>query len=541
MSFLSLKQYSIKSIILTSIGSGIIAYSIFIALTLSWMNDVYISGEQEDYTNNALHHFAEAKYHMVQIQQFITDVAATGNTAGFDEAESNYKESIKHLRMSQEVWPGYEKEVAQVEAALSSLLSVGKNMANIYMQQGQDAGNKIMAGSGGFDEAAKLLGKQLDNVEELLNKDLEISEQKMHGAITTTTSFVIGFTLFTTIGTFIMFYILYSKTIFPLNAMRKSMSEFSEGNGDLTKRLPDEGNNEVGHVVDEFNKFVTMLQNLITDIGQTVEHVTESTKNMSVVAKETSAGVLQQQSETDQIATAINELSATVEEVAQNTSRASEAAQEADTAANEGLNLVNQMISATGNMAQEVEKTSVVINELGGHSENIGAVVDVIRGIAEQTNLLALNAAIEAARAGEQGRGFAVVADEVRSLANRTQQSTEEIQGLIEKLQTEAHNAVEVMEKGRQEAQKTTELGETAGGALEAITGKVSNIKDMNLQIATASEEQASVTEEVNRNVISISDVASQTSEGASRNESSCDDLLNMSEKLNGMLKGFKV
>lgn len=398
-----------------------------------------------------------------------------------------------------------------------------------------------MAGSGGFDDAAKILGNKIIAFDSLLKHDLGEAEEALHKTIATTKVFVFGFTLFTTMGTFLMFYVIYTKTIHPLNAMRRSMTKFSEGNGDLTQRLPDEGKNEIGSVVDEFNKFVAMLHHLIMDISQTVVQVTGAAKNMSVIAKETFNGVVQQQSETDQIATAVNELSATVEEVAHNTASASEAAQEADNAAHEGMKLVNQMISATGAMALEVEKTSKVINELGGHSENIGAVVDVIRGIAEQTNLLALNAAIEAARAGEQGRGFAVVADEVRSLANRTQQSTEEIQGLIEKLQSEAHNAVEVMEKGRKEAQTTKELGETAGGALEAITAKVSNIKDMNLQIATASEEQAAVTEEVNRNILSISAVANQTSDGARINEKSCSELLNMTEKLNGMLQGFKV
>jgi methyl-accepting chemotaxis protein len=203
--------------------------------------------------------------------------------------------------------------------------------------------------------------------------------------------------------------------------------------------------------------------------------------------------------------------------------------------------VIDKVINAIGDLAKEVEKAAGVIQQLEGESKNIGSVLDVIKSIAEQTNLLALNAAIEAARAGEQGRGFAVVADEVRTLAGRTQESTSEIEEMITRLQSGANNAVKVMEEGKDMTQVGVEQAASAGEALQTINEAVTKISDMNTQIASAAEEQSAVTEEINRSIVNINQVAEQSATGAGHVASASDDLARLAEQLKGLVENFKV
>ncbi|MFZ5593945.1 MAG: methyl-accepting chemotaxis protein [Pseudomonadota bacterium] len=249
----------------------------------------------------------------------------------------------------------------------------------------------------------------------------------------------------------------------------------------------------------------------------------------------------QQRSETDRVATAMNEMSATVQEVARNAGQAANAAHQADEAARSGRQIVMQSIDAIDALAREVEHTAQVIQKLETESGSIGTVVDVIKSIAEQTNLLALNAAIEAARAGEQGRGFAVVADEVRTLASRTQQSTQEIQQMIQRLQHGASEAVQVMIQGRSQAQASVQQAAKAGESLEAITRAVSNITDMNTQIASAAEEQSAVAEEINRNILIISQVGDQSATGAQQTAAASEELARLAIQLRSLVTQFKA
>ena len=247
-----------------------------------------------------------------------------------------------------------------------------------------------------------------------------------------------------------------------------------------------------------------------TNLEKSIEHLTDT-------IKVTSDRVNAQQSETDQVATAMNEMSATVQDVARNTAHAASATLEAQQSAKSGQAVVNDTIASIRDVATSVAHASVVINQLHTNADNITKVVDVIRGIAEQTNLLALNAAIEAARAGEQGRGFAVVADEVRTLAQRTQKSTKEINDMVARLQTESGQAVTAMEAGRKKADACVNQATEAGNMLGKITDAVSIVNDVNTQIATAAEEQSAVAEEINRNVVKISELARDTSNTANQ------------------------
>lgn len=256
--------------------------------------------------------------------------------------------------------------------------------------------------------------------------------------------------------------------------------------------------------------------------------------------EQTSQGVNQQQSETEQVATAVNQMAATVQEVARNASNAANAAHTCDEQAKQGAYVSTEAIGYIDALAREVENAAETIHTLENNSEQIGSVLDVIKSIAEQTNLLALNAAIEAARAGEQGRGFAVVADEVRTLASRTQQSTEEIQTMIEQLQTGAKNAVQVMDTAKVKAGESEEKVEAAAEALAEIAGAISTINDMNTQIASAAEEQNAVTEEINRNITNISHVSHQTAEGAKHTTQVSVELSQLATNLRQMVEQFE-
>ncbi len=321
----------------------------------------------------------------------------------------------------------------------------------------------------------------------------------------------------------------------------RSLREMASGQGDLRKRLQSRQQDEVGELVNEFNRFVAKLQGIIRDITDAVGSLNNAAQQMSLVTTESREGIVKQQTDIDQVATAMNEMSATVHEVARNAMDAAGAAKEADNEAASGKQVVSQAVGSIDKLASEVDEAANVIHQLAQDSENIGTVLDVIKAIAEQTNLLALNAAIEAARAGEQGRGFAVVADEVRTLAQRTQQSTQEIQEIIEKLQAGAEKAERVMKASRAQAQTSVDESSRAGTSLMSITDMVARINDMNTQIASAAEEQTAVAEEISRSIVAINDVAVQTSQSSDQLQQASEEVSTMAGQLHGLVAKFTV
>ncbi|WP_404940931.1 MULTISPECIES: methyl-accepting chemotaxis protein [unclassified Pseudomonas] len=283
------------------------------------------------------------------------------------------------------------------------------------------------------------------------------------------------------------------------------------------------------------------LRELIGGIGDGVTQIASAAEELSAVTEQTSAGVNNQKVETDQVATAMNEMAATVQEVARNAEQASEAALMADQQAREGDKVVGEAISQIERLASEVVNSSEAMNQLKAESDKIGSVLDVIKSVAQQTNLLALNAAIEAARAGEAGRGFAVVADEVRSLAQRTQQSTEEIEELIASLQNGTERVAGVMDSSRALTDSSVELTRRAGDSLGTITRTVSSIQSMNQQIATAAEQQSAVAEEINRSVMNVRDISDQTSAASEETASSSVELARLGTHLQGLVGRFRL
>jgi methyl-accepting chemotaxis protein len=311
--------------------------------------------------------------------------------------------------------------------------------------------------------------------------------------------------------------------------------------GDLTLNLISERRDELGQLQRAMQSMTLGLRELIGGISDGVTQIASAAEELSAVTEQTSAGVNSQKVETDQVATAMNEMTATVQEVARNAEEASEAAVAADQQAREGDKVVGEAIAQIERLAKEVGNSTEAMGELKRESDKIGSVLDVIKSVAQQTNLLALNAAIEAARAGEAGRGFAVVADEVRSLAQRTQKSTEEIEELIVGLQNGTQQVATIMDNSRSLTDSSVELTRRAGGSLASITRTVSAIQAMNQQIAAAAEQQSAVAEEINRSVLNVRDVSDQTSAASEETAASSVELARLGTHLQMLVGRFKV
>lgn len=325
---------------------------------------------------------------------------------------------------------------------------------------------------------------------------------------------------------------LIGELLKPLAKIDRAMGKLAQGEGDLTLRLEAKGNDEVSHLSQNVNLFVAKLHTIISEIVSSGHQVSEKAVSFNDMAEQSKENLAQQKDEVSQIATAINEMSATAQEVANNAeATAAATVQSSDRCAKGKSIILSNKESITG-LAHEIDETSKAMAELEANTQNINNILVAIQGIAEQTNLLALNAAIEAARAGEQGRGFAVVADEVRVLSQRTQGSTEEIRSMIETLLVNTDNAVQTMERSKSLTDESVEQANEATLALEEIADSIKKIADMSTQIASAAEEQRAVTEEVNRNVQSVSDSSDKMVVAAS-------EILDMSGKLGDVSQGL--
>ena len=311
--------------------------------------------------------------------------------------------------------------------------------------------------------------------------------------------------------------------------------------GDLTHNYDTPRRDEMGQLQRAVQRMTVGLRELIGGISEGVTQIASAAEELSAVTEQTSAGVNSQKVETDQVATAMHEMAATVQEVARNAEEASEAAVAADQQAREGDKVVGEAIAQIEKLAMEVGNSTEAMSHLKRESDKIGSVLDVIKSVAQQTNLLALNAAIEAARAGEAGRGFAVVADEVRSLAQRTQQSTEEIEELIAGLQSGTLQVASSMDSSRSLTDSSVELTRRAGESLGNIKRTVSTIQGMNQQIAAAAEQQSAVADEINRSVLNVRDVSEQTSAASEETAASSIELARLGTHLQGLVGRFKV
>lgn len=327
----------------------------------------------------------------------------------------------------------------------------------------------------------------------------------------------------------------------PLIQMRGMLHEIDVGGGDLTLRIQSSRRDEIGDIAAGFNSFLAKLQSLIGEVVQSVNKVGASASNGASIADKIKSEIQQQLLEINQVVAAVNEMAATANEIAQSTADASQAALKADRETLAGIDIVNKSKVSVFTLAREIDQAVTAVGQLASEGKNISAILGVISGIAEQTNLLALNAAIEAARAGEQGRGFAVVADEVRNLAQKTQGATREIQVLIDRLHDGTREAVKAMSTSQEKAMISVDHSEDVAKALERISEAVSMISDMNVQTATASEEQTAVAGEIQQNMIKIHQVADAASKGTEHASLASSDLRGLAEHQQRLVSVFRV
>jgi methyl-accepting chemotaxis protein len=325
----------------------------------------------------------------------------------------------------------------------------------------------------------------------------------------------------------------------PIANALNAAEQIAEGN--LTRPITVDGEDEAGRLLLAMSKMQDKLRDTLQRISGSATQLASAAEELNSVTDESARGLTQQNNEIEQAATAVNEMTSAVEEVARNAVSTSEASKNATTSAGDGRDLVQETVSAIERMSADVQSTATLIGDLANESRDIGKVLDVIRGLADQTNLLALNAAIEAARAGEAGRGFAVVADEVRALAHRTQQSTSEIERMIGSIQSGTEHAVDSMRNSTERAESTLNIARGAGMSLDTINSAIVEINERNLVIASAAEEQAQVAREVDRNLVNIRDLSVQSATGANQTSAASNELSRLAVDLNTMVGRFSL
>ncbi|MEX5595109.1 methyl-accepting chemotaxis protein [Pseudomonas orientalis] len=409
---------------------------------------------------------------------------------------------------------------------------------------------KSLSRANQVDELRALLNTELltnsEQVNGVLNRLLEINNamaldtnQQAEDQYNLAFNMVVGLLVIATALTLLFAWLLTRSITVPISQALEAAEEVAEGN--LTRPIKVDGNDEAGRLLAAMAKMQDKLRDTLQRIAGSATQLASAAEELNAVTDESARGLTQQNNEIEQAATAVNEMTSAVEEVARNAVSTSEASRNATTSAGDGRDLVQETVSAIERMSGDVQATATLIGELANESRDIGKVLDVIRGLADQTNLLALNAAIEAARAGEAGRGFAVVADEVRALAHRTQQSTSEIERMIGSIQAGTELAVDSMRNSTERAESTLNIAKGAGLSLDTINTAIVEINERNLVIASAAEEQAQVAREVDRNLVNIRDLSVQSATGASQTSAASNELSRLAVDLNGMVGRFRL
>ncbi|KPX00767.1 Methyl-accepting chemotaxis protein [Pseudomonas syringae pv. coryli] len=449
------------------------------------------------------------------------------------------------------------KQITDAQAVYEKLIST-PDERNFYGQYVQLLGQyrqledrlKTLTRANNIDELQGLLNNEMvsnsDQMNVVLRKLVDINTAQLNEVkeqasreYDSAFNMVIGLLIAATLLTLVFAWMLIKSITTPIATALLAAETIAQGN--LTKPISIDGTDEAGRLLLAMKTMQDKLRDTLQGISGSATQLASAAEELNAVTDESARGLVQQNDEIEQAATAVNQMTSAVEEVARNAVSTSEASKSATDDAVDGRGQVDHTVKGITTMVHEITASTGAVSELAGHVREISKVLDVIRSIAEQTNLLALNAAIEAARAGEQGRGFAVVADEVRALAHRTQASTVEIEGMISTVQSGADGAVAAMGKSLSLATNTQELALRAGAALEKITLGVATINERNLVIASASEEQAQVAREVDRNLINIQDLSTQSAAGANQTSASSQELSRLATSFNSLVANFKL
>jgi methyl-accepting chemotaxis protein len=538
MNFLSKLSISTKLYMIP--GIGIISFLIYVGITANTAStNVALLDQAKTVQFPALLASKNALVSMRNVKAHLSSAVTTGDEEALVNASSEFNVVNDNLTAISNLTDGFKSELTTIRERFGDYYQTASQVSQSMLDGTADF-SKLAETAKSMEEAFQQSTESLANFNDNQLSLFEGAIQEANEAANnlSTIGYLMG--VVTTI-------ILLGVAIPIVNNFRKSISDvvsslrdIAQEDGDLTKRIQTNNEDEIGDLVHWFNQFVEKLQHVVRDIGNASKPLADLAGNLNQVSSDARQTIAAQQLSAADARSAVDNMTSSVNAVAQSASEAANAAGEASTAADDGQRVVNQTVSSIQSLASRVDETALVIKKLEEDSNQVGVVLDVIKGIAEQTNLLALNAAIEAARAGEQGRGFAVVADEVRTLASRTQQSTEEIQATIEQLQDAARSAVTAMAKGTEQASSSVDEANQAGSSLGAITETIGRITAMNDQIAQSTGEQKSVAVSISQNVDDINSRTEDTATSSERLTCVSHELEQLSEDFSRIMQQFK-
>ncbi|MDT0627842.1 methyl-accepting chemotaxis protein [Alteromonas sp. W364] len=538
MNFLAKLSIAKKLFLIPIIGT--VSFALYIVIsTISAYDNVAQLEDAQAVQTPALLNSREALNSMENTKETLSAAVTTGDEDALEKAQDLAEKTVDHLNLIINLGEGMSGDVRPILKSFEAYFAMAYDVSKSMIDGTADY-SKLQAIS---QEMNNLFGSAVSK----LNEFSKQREDSFNAAIIGANESA-QFMIYLGIGMGLVTMVLLFATALPIvNNLRKSivdvvnsLKDIAQEDGDLTIRIKTKNTDEIGDLVYWFNQFIEKLQGVVKDIGNSSKPLSNLASDLNQVSNQARQTISSQQLAAADAKAAVDEMTTSVGAVASSANEAALAAGEASTAADDGQRVVNQTVMSIQSLASRVEETAVVIKKLEQDSNQVGVVLDVIKGIAEQTNLLALNAAIEAARAGEQGRGFAVVADEVRTLASRTQQSTEEIQATIEQLQDAARSAVSVMAKGTEQATISVDEANKAGSSLNAITETISRITRMNDQIANSTGEQQKVADMISSNVDEINNRTEDTTTSSEQLTVVSGELEQLSKDFNRIMQQFK-
>jgi methyl-accepting chemotaxis protein len=539
MNFLMKMSIAQKLFLIPIIGT--VGFLLYLAVTTNTaLNNVKLLEDAEGVQFPALQATSSALVNMEKVRDILSSAAATGDDEALDKAKEVATET-----------QGLLNQIKSINPSLSSEANSILNSFNDYYGLGYSLSESMVNNTADFSKLGQLstkMNQHYDDATSALTTFRAARLSAFKKAISDSNSAANSMITVGAIMAAITIILLFATAIPIVNGIKgsivkvvDSLKDIAQEDGDLTVRINSNNQDEIGDLVHWFNQFMEKLQGVVKDIVNSSLPLSELAQNLNQLTDDTNKTIEVQSRSANQAKSAVDDMTNSVHAVAASASEAASAAGDASAAAEDGQTVVNQTVESIQQLASNVEDTAEVIRKLEADSNQVGVVLDVIKGIAEQTNLLALNAAIEAARAGEQGRGFAVVADEVRTLASRTQQSTEQIQSTIEQLQNAARSAVSVMGKGTEQATHSVETANKAGASLSLITETIGRITQMNDQIAQSTGDQQSVANTISNSVDEIHQRTEETASSSSKLASVSSELAELAQHLERITKQFKV